>query len=188
MNNLTIATQTIKDTISAQDVGNAIGLEIRHGRCKCPIHNGGDYNCVLYKGNRGFYCHVCKAGGDVIKFVQEYYKLSFKDSVAWFNDTFHMGLELGGNISPQKQREAEKALQRRKNAIEFAEWKERMQFDLALTADDIVRRLEELRDRNVPKTPYEPWSDNFCKAVELLPGARRFAEDCMMECMKKKTE
>ena len=63
-----------------------------------------------------------------------------------------------------------------------------MQFDLTLTADDIVRRLEELRDGNVPKTPYEPWNDNFCRAVELLPEARRFSDDCMMDCIKEKKE
>lgn len=187
MNNLTIAAQTIKDTISAQDVGHAIGLEIRHGRCKCPIHGGNDFNCVLYKGNRGYYCHVCKSGGDVIQFAQQYYKNAFKDCIAWFNDTFHMGLDLGSDISPQKKRAAEIALQRRKNAIEFAEWKERMLFDLALTADDIVRRLENLRDEKRPRT-YGDWDKDFCEAVKLLPDARQFADECMMYCMKEKEQ
>ena len=188
MNNLTIASQTIKDTISALDVGQAMGLEIRHGRCQCPIHGGNDFNCVLYKGNRGFYCHVCKSGGDVISFAQQYYKLSFKDCIAWFNDTFHLGLDLGSTITPEKRRQAEKALQMRKRAIEFQQWKERLQFDLALTADEIVRKLEEQRDMNVPATVGEAWNDLFCEAVELLPEARRFADDCMMYCMKERKE
>ena len=68
-NKLTIAAQTIKDRISALEVGNAIGLEIKHGRCQCPFHGGKDFNCVLYKGNRGWYCHVCKSGGDVLSFA-----------------------------------------------------------------------------------------------------------------------
>lgn len=188
MNNLTIASQTIKDTISALDVGQAIGLEIRHGRCKCPIHGGNDFNCVLYQGNRGYYCHVCKSGGDVISFAQQYYKLSFKDCIAWFNDTFHLGLDLVSTITPEKRRQAEKALQMRKRAIEFQQWKERLRFDLALTADEIVRKLEEQRDRNVPATVGEAWNDLFCEAVELLPEARRFADDCMMYCMKERKE
>ena len=187
MNNLTIAAQTIKDTISAQDVGHAIGLEIRNGRCKCPIHNGGNFNCVLYPGSRGYYCHVCKSGGDVLSFVQRYYNMSFKDSISWFNDTFHMGLDISGNISPQKQREAEIAIQRRKNAIEFQAWKERMQFDLALAADRIVERLENIRDEKRPRT-YGDWDDEFCEAVVLLPEARRFAEDCIMNCMKERQD
>lgn len=188
MNNLTIASQTIKDTISALDVGRAIGLEIRHGRCKCPIHGGNDFNCVLYQGNRGYYCHVCKSGGDVISFAQQYYSFSFKYCIAWFNDTFRLGLDLGSTITPEKRRQAEKALQMRKRAIEFQQWKERLQFDLALTADEIVRKLEEQRDRNVPRTVGEAWNDLFCEAVELLPVARRFADDCMMYCTKERKE
>jgi len=186
MTNLSIAVQTIKDTISAQDVGVAIGLEIRHGRCKCPIHNGGDFNCVLYKGNRGFYCHTCKAGGDVVSLVQKYYSMSFKDCIAWFNDTFRMGLDIDGNISPRKRKEAELALKTRKNAIEFRQWKERFEFDLALTAEDIVKKLEEQRDANRPRRYGEEWNDKFCEAVLLLPEARQFAEDCMMYCVKDK--
>ena len=185
MNNYTIAAQTIKDTVSALDVGHALGLEIRHGRCKCPIHGGNDFNCVLYSGNRGFYCHVCKEGGDVIRFVQRYYDTKFNDAVSWLNDTFHMGLDLNSTITPEKRRQAEMAQRMRKNAIEFQHWKEIMGFELALTAFDIVRNLEELRDRNAPKTPDEEWSPAFIKAVRWLPTARRFADDCMMNCVDK---
>ena len=194
MNNLTIASQTIKDTISALDVGHAIGLEIRHGRCKCPIHGGNDFNCVLYQGNRGYYCHVCKSGGDVINlvryslFADSNCKEWYRQCLEWFNDTFRLGLDLGSTITPEKRRQAEKALQMRKRAIEFQQWKERLQFDLALTADEIVRMLEEQRDRNVPRTVGEAWNNLFCEAVELLPEARRFADDCMMYCMKERKE
>lgn len=184
MTNLTIAAQTIKDTISAVDVGEAAGLEIRHGRCQCPFHGGKDFNCVLYMGNRGWYCHVCKQGGDVLSFARQYYKFSFKDCIAWFDATFHMGLELDRKIDPQKQRQAEIALRMRKKAIEFQQWKERRQFDLALTAEDIVKRLEDIRDRHRPRT-YGEWDDEFVMAVKLLPEARMFAEESMMNCMKE---
>ena len=185
MNKLTLAAQTIKDTVSARDVGEAMGLEIRHGRCRCPIHGGNDFNCVLYGNQRGYYCHVCKSGGDVIQFAQQYYKYSFKDCIAWFNDTFHLGLDIDSPLTKDQQREAEIALQRRKNAIEFQQWKQRMQFDLALLADDIVRRLEDVRDDKRPRT-YGDWDKDFCEAVKLLPEARRFADDCMMNCMEVK--
>ena len=189
MDNLSLAAQTIKDTISALDVGNAIGLNVdRHGRCSCPFHNGKDRNMKLFPGNRGFSCFVCHESGDVIKLVRQYYTMTFKDCIAWFNDTFRIGLDLGSTITPEKRRQAEKALQMRKRAIEFQQWKERLQFDLALTADEIVRKLEEQRDRNVPATVGEAWNDLFCEAVELMPEARRFADDCMMYCMKERKE
>lgn len=184
MNNFTIATDKIKASISARDVGEALGLEIRHGRCQCPIHGGQDYNCVLYNGNRGYYCHVCKSGGDVIKFVREYHKSSFKDAIAWFNDTFHMGLDLDSKIDPAEAKRAENAHKMRKEAMELAAWKDKMQFDLFLMADRILEMLEEQRDMNVPKTPDEPWNPKFCDAVKLIPAAKTFSERCLAECIK----
>jgi DNA primase len=185
MNKLTIAAQTIKDTISAQEVGQAIGLEIRHGRCQCPFHGGKDFNCVLYKGNRGWYCHVCKSGGDVISFTQQYYKMSFKECITWFSDTLRMGLDIEGKIDPLKQEQAKKALQMRKNAIELQQWKDRMTFDLSLTAQDIVKKLEDVRDQKRPHRFGEEWDANFCAAVVTLPDAREFAEECVMNSMKE---
>ena len=186
MTNLTLAAQAIKDTISAQDVGNAMRLEIRHGRCQCPMHGGHDFNCVLYKGDRGYYCHVCKQGGDTIKFVQEYYKSSFKDAIAWINDTFCLGLDLDRKIDPAEARRAEIAVQRRKDARELAAWKDRIQFDLFLLADRILEMLEEQRDMNLPKTPDEEWNPKFCEAIRMIPAARVFAESCYADCVKKK--
>lgn len=178
-----IAAQTIKDSISALDVGEAMGLEIRHGRCQCPIHGGNDFNCVLYRGNRGYYCHVCKSGGDILSFAQRYYSFGFKDCIHWYNDTFHLGLDLETKISPAEAERAKNALKMQKNAIEHEAWVKRMLFNLALTAEDIVRRLEDVRDEKRPRT-YGEWDEDFCKAVELLPEARQFAEDCMMDCME----
>ena len=185
MSKLTIAAQTIKDTVSAMDVGNAIGLEIRHGRCQCPFHGGKDFNCVLYGGRRGWYCHVCKQGGDVLSFAQQYYNMSFKDCVAWFCTTFRLPLDIDGDIDPQKQREAEIALQRRKRARELQEWKDRMMFGLSLFADRITERLEKERDIHRPRT-YGAWDEEFCMAVRTLPEARAFTDECETDCMKEK--
>ena len=176
---MSLAAARIKETISALDVGNAMGLEIRHGRCRCPIHGGHDFNCRLYPGDKGYYCHVCKAGGDVISFAQRYYETSFPDTVRWFNSTFWLGMDLESSVSPEAAKRAENERKRRQEEREFREWKERMRFDLALRADEILERLEEQRDRNCPKTPDEEWSREFCEAIRLIPAARRFAQECL---------
>jgi len=185
MNNYALAAQKIKDSVSARDVGEMLGLEIRRGRCQCPIHGGGDFNCVLYSGNRGYFCHVCKSGGDVIRLVQEYQKCSFKDAVAWLNDTFHLGIDLDRRMDTKEARRAEIDLQRRKEARELEEWKSRMRFNLYLVADELLELLEDQRDRNVPKTPDEKWNPQFCEAIRLIPAARRFVERCHADCEKK---
>lgn len=185
MNKYTLAANTIKRSVSALEVANALGWEIRHGRCKCPIHNGDGYNMKLYPDDRGYVCWVCKSGGDVIKLVQESECKGqpFKTVIAWFNITFNLGLDLDGAITPEKRRQAETAQRMRKNAIEFAEWKERTKFGLALAADQILEKLEECRDEHVPKTTDEAWDPQFCMAIRMIPAARRIAEDCMMDCV-----
>ena len=185
MNNLTIAAQTIKDNVSAQDVGMALGLEIRNGRCKCPIHGGGDYNCVLYKGDRGYYCHVCKSGGDVIRFVREYNKMSFSEAVGWLNRTFSLGLELSAKIDPEKQKRAEIALQRRKRVRELRMQVERTKYDLWLCGEKLTEKLEEARDEHRPRT-YGAWNEAFCTAVKLIPYMQRMTEECEMNCIEVK--
>ena len=134
-------------------------------------------------------CWVCKSAGDVISLVRNYYHdMTYKQCLAWFNDTFHLGLDLEGKIDPEKQRQAEIALKMRKRAIAIQEWKERTQFGLFLMADEILRRLEDQRDRNVPTKADEPWNREFAQAVRLIPTARRFAEECYARCMKEKDE
>jgi hypothetical protein len=99
-----------------------------------------------------------------------------------------MGLDLERRMDPTEAKQAEIALQRRKREREFREWKDRMRFDLALAADQIVELLEEQRNRNVPKTPGETWNRQFCEAVRLLPAARRYAEDLMFNCIEVKKD
>lgn len=181
-NRYAIAAQTIKDTVSALDVGHALGWDIRHGRCKCPLHNGDGYNMKLYPGDRGYMCWVCKSAGDVISLVRNYYSdMSYKQCLQWFNDTFQLGLNLETKVSPSEQRKAEIALKMRKNAIEHDAWVKRMSFNLSLTVSDIVRRLEDIRDEKRPRT-YGEWDEDFCKAIELLPEARALEEECIINC------
>lgn len=130
-------------------------------------------------------CWVCKSAGDVISLVRNYYSdMSYKQCILWFDGTFHLGLDIDGKIDPAKQRAAEKAIQMRKKAIELQEFRERMQFGLALAAEQIVDRLEEARDRHRPRT-YGEWDPVFYMAVRTLPDARRFEEECAMACVKE---
>lgn len=167
MNNLTIAAQTIKDTISAQDVGAALGLEMRHGRCRCPFHGGNDFNCVLYKGDRGFYCHVCKYGGDVVSFVREYYDMSFKDAISWFNDTFNLGMDIDSPMSPDALREAKEAQRKRMAKNTVTSGVKELRSNRENIAMDIKLRLEKMADRYAPKDPDSDFDNRFLEAVRM---------------------
>lgn len=78
-----------------------------------------------------------------------------------------------------------RAVEHRRTQEEFRKWKEKIGFDLYLTSIDILKRLEQIRDDNMPG-PDDDWNDEFCMAIELIPEARRFYEDMAMECTEVK--
>ena len=181
MNQLTIAAQRIKDTISAQDVGAALGLEIRHGRCRCPLHGGGDFNCVLYKGNRGFYCHVCKRGGDVIQFVREYHDMSFKDAVSWFNDTFGLGVDIDSPMDPKRLEEAKEAQRKRSEKSRLMEMRNDARTNRENTAMGMLVRLEDMMERHAPRTPEDGFSKKFRAASGMIPTVKGMIEEIKID-------
>lgn len=76
-------------------------------------------------------------------------------------------------------------VEHRAHEEEMRQFKERMSFDLYLLADKILERIEDQIHDHAPKTQDEPWSKEFCEAVRLLPEARQFREECLMNCTKE---
>lgn len=181
---LWIAAQTIKDTVSAIDVAQAMGWEVRHGRCRCPIHGGKDYNCRLYPGDRGYVCWVCKSGGDVIKLVRDSQQMSFKDAVTWFDSTFSLGINIDSPMDRKALLEAQKKQNERKRERELIARLDTLRFDLYLAADKLLCDLEKMRDETIPTSAYGEWDERFGFAVKMIPEVKRLAEDTLMYCMK----
>ena len=97
--------EVIRNTVSAIDVGRALGLNLdRHYRCSCPFHKGQDRNMKLYEGNRGFYCFVCHEGGDCIKLVQGVTDCTYMDAAWWINDEFNLGMRRSTDKPSIRQR------------------------------------------------------------------------------------
>lgn len=175
---LSVMAETVKENVSALDVGAALGLEIRHGRCKCPIHNGGDFNCVLYKGRRGFYCHTCKAGGDVIRLVRETIgtDMPFTDLLRWFNGTFSLGLDIDSKPDKKRFKSAKNALKRKADERRFRERMERADFDMYLAIGTALDRMEKQRDDNRPRRYSDEWNTGFCDAVGVIPEIKKYLD------------
>ena len=172
----------IKQTVSARDAAEALGLECdRHGRCACPFHNGTDRNLKLYAGDRGYYCFVCHAHGDVISLVRGVTGGTFTDAVNWLCEAFH--IENGLNTAPDPERlaEARRAAQERRAERERKKEMDRIAFEMYLAAGDLTRELEKQRDTYAPKGPDEPWHPKFREAVEELAKARELADRLSLE-------
>ena len=179
---MSVYADIVKENVSALDTGRALGLEIRRNRCRCPIHGGHDYNCVLYSGNRGFYCHVCKAGGDVIKLVQLAMNgMPFPDVLRWFNGTFSLGMDIDSSKDKNRLKQAKKRLNRKAETRAFRERVERLNYDMFLAVSTALDRMEEQRDENRPRRYGEEWNKEFCDAVTAIPELRSAVEYFMME-------
>lgn len=108
MNNYAVAAELIKEHVSMQD---AIALYApnpapRHNRIPCPVHGGKNYNMSFT--DELYHCHKCGAGGDVIRFLQHVFGLSFIGALDKLNTDFNCGAVLDRRPTLREQRDAQK--------------------------------------------------------------------------------
>lgn len=182
---LSVFTDDIRDRISANETAIKLGIRVnRYGRCQCPIHHGQDYNMVLYDDNRGWYCHRCKQGGDVIRLVEKVNECPFPEAVEWLNSAFKLGLPLNGKDTAESRKDAEIAKKRHQIERELKEAIRDELFETYLDAGDAVMELERWKEDYRPVRWDEEWSPEFVAALRLLPEARELAVEAGMSVIK----
>jgi DNA primase len=93
-----IPRETIEEIRARNDIADVIGsyLPLRNagGRFKalCPFHKEKSPSFVVSPDRQIYHCFGCGAGGDVIRFVQEYEKVDFMTALQMLAD--RIGLEL----------------------------------------------------------------------------------------------
>lgn len=92
MSDLAYTISVVKDTVTCMEIAERAGLTVRNGRCRCPVHNGTDYNCKLDGKRPGYYCFTCGASGDQIDFTEHALHVDFPDALKWIIDTFHIAV------------------------------------------------------------------------------------------------
>lgn len=76
--------ENLKAIIDISDViGSYIPLKKSGGNfvCVCPFHNDKNPSMSVSPSKGIFHCFACKAGGDAIKFIMDYEKLSYPEAV-----------------------------------------------------------------------------------------------------------
>ena len=74
------AAEQIKAMVSMQDVLGRYGIDVgRGGFISCPFHSEKTASCKIYADS--FYCFGCGAGGDVLDFVMQMEKCSFRAAI-----------------------------------------------------------------------------------------------------------
>ena len=86
------AAQTIRDTVSMQQIMDLYGYSARHGFMVCPFHGDTDASLKVYKGTGGWHCFGCGRGDSVIDFVMEHEGCNFKTAVLAIDNALRLGL------------------------------------------------------------------------------------------------
>ncbi len=63
-----------------EDLLDSYGVQVKRGRCRCPIHKGENPTSFEIKNNYAS-CHACGWTGDTIAFVREIEGCSFREAV-----------------------------------------------------------------------------------------------------------
>lgn len=160
-------TDQIKAAVTAREVFEHYGFEInRAGFCRSPFaENDKTPSLKVYDGDRGWHDFSSGKGGDVISFVQEYFNLSFQDAVKKLNDDLRLGFPIGERLTPDKQREAERAAQeRQRKALQEKQTRKRLEAEYNAALDWWVYLDKVKRDN-------DPFSAEWCYAVKKLETA-----------------
>jgi phage/plasmid primase-like uncharacterized protein len=175
--------QTVKDSVSALEAGQALGLDPnRDGRCRCPMHGGTDRNLKLYSDRRGYYCFVCHEQGDVITLVRKVNGRTFAEAVQWLSDAFRLGVDTNTPISDETRQRAKKRAETRKKLDALHKDAEQGAFDTYLNAAGLVTVLDRMAADHRPTDRDAPFKQSFIAAMRYGPEARWLLEqaECLM--------
>lgn len=90
----------ILNNVSMKDVLYRYGIKLNKDMFSCPFHKDRKPSAKAYENS--FYCFSCNRHGDLIKFVEYYYNLSFKEAMQKINEDFNLGLDSNTKIDYNK--------------------------------------------------------------------------------------
>lgn len=155
----------VRSLVTMRQLAEAYGYSItRSGFMRCPFHQDKTPSMKIYDGNRGYYCFVCHAGGDVIDFVMRHDGLGFEAAVRHLAGMFQIQLTDGKTeLSPKDK----KAISDRKRQREAAEKARRDAENRLNVLSEHIHRLDGLQ------AEFKPLSGLWCaiqRKLELLEG------------------
>lgn len=83
----------IKEVKSENDIVSVVGRRIRlnNNKALCPFHNERTPSFSVNPQGQYFHCFGCGVGGDVIKFIQLYENVNFKEAVRILAEEANIG-------------------------------------------------------------------------------------------------
>ncbi len=72
-------------------------------KCVCPFHDDRNPSMSISQSRQIFHCFACKAGGDAIKFVMDYEKLTYPEAIERIASLVNFSLEYTSDKAPTQK-------------------------------------------------------------------------------------
>ena len=72
-------------------------------KCVCPFHDDKNPSMSISQSKQIFHCFACKAGGDAIKFVMDYEKLTYPEAIERIASLVNFSLEYTNDKAPTQK-------------------------------------------------------------------------------------
>lgn len=152
--------ELVRASVSMRDLAGMYGYKPnRTGKIICPFHDDKDPSMQLYKGDRGYYCFVCKEGGSIFNFVMKHDGLEFEPAVRHIAELFGIAISDKGKPLSESDHKRIERLRRERQAAKDAE--KRAKQELTGISDKLVR-LQNFQ------AEFEPLSDAWCEVTEVI--------------------
>ena len=164
-------TEQIKTTVPLpQAIEQYTGERLIKNKMRCPFHSEKTASFTVHPDNNIFYCFGCGASGDIIRFVQLYFNVNFKEATRRIDNDFNLGLTDAPTFSEyrRQQREAEKRRKEREqrqeqeNRLNIAYWEA---FDRVLMYEQTIKLYRPASSEDEPPPL-------FIKALQNIEYAR----------------
>ncbi|MBQ3007947.1 MAG: hypothetical protein IJD80_00015 [Oscillospiraceae bacterium] len=149
----------------------------RH-RCACPLHNGKDNNFTIYDDS--FYCWVCGAAGDLIKFVSLLFGLTYPDAMRKLDRDFRLGVYEKPTLTQHRKNRRQVEQYRRQQEEKQKQADE--QFSEYLFNLKELDRYKDLKQRYAPQTEDEELHPLFVEAVKTIPYIEHLLDSYDWRC------
>lgn len=110
--------QKVRGSVTMRQAVEFYGFKVnRKGLCLCPFHKDTHPSLRIYPNGKGFYCFVCGAGGDVIKFVSLYKGIRNEEAAKELAAAFRIPVNIP--VTYRQKREAELRKRKRSELDDF---------------------------------------------------------------------
>lgn len=164
------AAEDIKQAVSMDMLLERYGFALnRSGAMSCPFHEERTPSFRVYQNGTRWHCFGCGAGGTVIDFVMQLFRLDFYQAIIRINADFNLGL-CGQRPSLRESRRI--AQEKARKAKELFDYRNRYKANI-----ERFRRLWYARKEQAPETADEQLAPEFIESLLNLDYLEYWLEE-----------